>query len=169
MRKRWQDAVSRTETLAADMHESTAPLLRYIYIFQVESGGAQSSPQTPLFILIVNDFGPNSSGKSRPFRTRHACAPTPGTAPVRCSSRATSILICVHLVVHPTEPPLLLFLSAHSILPSCIMAEEALTERARGAESRARGAEEAKANAVRKTEALETKIAELETQVRCGL
>lgn len=28
MRKRWQDAVSRTETLAADMHESTAPLLR---------------------------------------------------------------------------------------------------------------------------------------------
>jgi hypothetical protein len=46
------------------------------------------------------------------------------------------------------------------------MAEEALTERTRGAESRARGAEEAKANALRKTEALETKIAELETQVR---
>lgn len=61
-----------------------------------------------------------------------------------------------------------LFLSADPASPSPLIAEEALTERARGAESRARSAEEAKANALRKTEALETKIAELETQVRCG-
>jgi len=37
MRKRWQDAVSRTETLAADMHESTAPLLRQIKALQEEA------------------------------------------------------------------------------------------------------------------------------------
>ena len=37
MRKRWQDAVSRTEGLAADMHESTAPLLRQIKALQEET------------------------------------------------------------------------------------------------------------------------------------
>lgn len=37
MRKRWQDAVSRTETLAADMHESTSPLLRQIKALQEEA------------------------------------------------------------------------------------------------------------------------------------
>lgn len=37
MRKRWQDAVSRTESLAADMHESTSPLLRQIKALQEEA------------------------------------------------------------------------------------------------------------------------------------
>lgn len=37
MRKRWQDAVSRTDTLAADMHESTAPLTRQIKALQEEA------------------------------------------------------------------------------------------------------------------------------------
>lgn len=39
MRKRWQDAVSRTEGLAADMHESTSPLLRQIKALQEEARG----------------------------------------------------------------------------------------------------------------------------------
>ena len=39
MRKRWQDAVSRTESLAADMHESTSPLLRQIKALQEEARG----------------------------------------------------------------------------------------------------------------------------------
>ena len=65
MRKRWQDAVSRTETLAADMHESTAPLLRQIKALQEEariramawaSAGKQAVTSGGL------SFGPVSNG-----------------------------------------------------------------------------------------------------------
>ncbi len=51
MRKRWQDAVSRTEGLAADMHESTAPLLRQIKALQEEArvkAGAWTSAEEAL-------------------------------------------------------------------------------------------------------------------------
>ena len=36
MRRRWQDATSRSEEIAADVHESTAPLLRQIRALQDE-------------------------------------------------------------------------------------------------------------------------------------
>ena len=41
MRRRWQDATSRSEEIAADVHESTTPLLRQIRALQ-EDGRARA-------------------------------------------------------------------------------------------------------------------------------
>ena len=70
MRRRWQDATSRSEGIAAHVHESTAPLLRQIRALQEEGrhrAAAWASAEAALNERLAQVGWPTRNGLPRWF------------------------------------------------------------------------------------------------------